>query len=1828
MAFREDFGFTTPESPKIEPPDLLDFSLVVDDIPLASRVYEPDIGAALLANASAQRWDFVDRTIRLFEKSVLHADGNAEFIRNALNYADQNGSGNFLLLHLVEHNKRNLVERCINLGADVLKQATDGTAAIHIAASHSKLEMILDLFRHGADPMVQGGVKTQLPLHMACMRKYGALPTVQLLLENSQEDGRLTEDADGFTPLWRGVQAVNIPVIKELLKEHSYQQLALQNPVHKNDTVAHYALTLNQTTVFFILLEEGAPANIQNNDQQTLLHLAVLHGNSEAVEYLRARSADTMLLDRYERSPIADAVERGDHKIIESLISAYPESIRYRTKDGSTLCHLAALSGHPETVILLLSHGVYLHMPNKFGAVALHAASRAGHAGVVKALLKRGAKIDAQTKDGYTSLHIAIEYGKFRCVEVLIGDGASVHIKGGKAGETPLIIASRVPNSEQSVDLLIKSGAQVNARMTNGETALMVASRAGSLNMAALLMKNGAEASLANDNGETALHGAVRSNNYELCRTLLEYIAVKHGADVPATIVNLQNLEGETCVHYAAELISPVEDNGRSSRDMMLLMLRYGGEVHLQTKLTYETPLMYAARAGNNPALKDIFTALPPAKIQYALGRQSKIGWTAVHAATDMGLHETVKLLLKNNARIDVFDDQGKAALHIAAENGFVEILDLLLRSKAFVNSKTRSGFSALHLATMKGHTEMIHLLVEKHHAAVDVMSMLRQTPLHLAAKYKQPAIFQLLLQLGADPNIQDQNGQTPLFLATALDSVDVVALVLNSDSSNPLMRVDSQGLNVAHLAAKNGAAQVMDLLLERFPLQVISSQVESTEMKVVHFAAAEGHGEVLGKLVDAGASVSDEDKDGMNAVMHAAKNGHLTVLDVLQDRVSWNGRSIKTGLTALHLAAFWGEAETVQELLTKVAPGEKTAKPTVETATVRLTETEAGLTAVHFAAKAGHDNVVRLLLNYPQVELEARGEITGYTPLHMVALGGSIPPAVLLIAKSEACLSSVDKRGRNAMLVAAAHGKKDLCLYLISQGIDINAVDALGWSAVHHAAANSHLDVVKALVEQGADPQILSNDDKSPLAFAASSGNIGILNYLFSTRLNFEQLIQDHTFLVNLMQCAKPLNQLPLETFVVNTNSPVEAALQLTSFYRTMAVHDRARALDLEYAARYCETLANRLLTLACSRTKHPEVIFQSVDSKGETLLDLILDGQHKVVASLTDVQKHIMNLWKGGLELSDLQTFFIIIMFLVLPPTWITYNLPFKHRFKHIPLFRLLSNLAGSILFIVLLVFTFLTPNERLYERKSMAPNVQEWILIVWLVGLVLHEFTRKEERTGFGRLQLFVIILCVIGFIIQISAIPFPNSTQVTLLYIRAQFFATASLLSHIQLLSYMAFHRLFGPLSIVIGEIFRDLITFLVLLGCFLLGFTFAFSALYSEVYKAGQVAHRHHGGPLLFDATTAATSQHGPALAASHQEPHGRASVARDTSRLSAEDGLVGSPPGATATDEAQAHHKRPKRQVSHSAPQSGSHGTIAAHPSTGHVSPVKAGHQEPNHEPAAHGSENPSHGAEDAGHGTASGHSGQAEHGQGGHGGGHEGSHGGAGEHGGGEEHEDNGFWPEAHFVYPGPGPILNRVGDPVVSLEYMIWGIWMLIDPMENPTEESYRSLHPLPLQDQIPNAGNVWLRILVGVYLFVVWVVLLKLFIAMMVDSYERIKRSSDTEWRYGRARLIFGLSISEGTPAPLNLVSYAVNGVRYLYSKYCDSSAIVSASTSRTASGLDRRTSSRLSSNLSTGKPTAVKEIVDVIDWKDVVRIYNNQNKREMQQGEDTAEFAGQI
>lgn len=66
-----------------------------------------------------------------------------------------------------------------------------------------------------------------------------------------------------------------------------------------------------------------------------------------------------------DRVPVHIAAERGHSAIVDLLVDKCKASISARTKDGSTLMHIASQYGHPDTALTFLKKGVPLHMPNK-----------------------------------------------------------------------------------------------------------------------------------------------------------------------------------------------------------------------------------------------------------------------------------------------------------------------------------------------------------------------------------------------------------------------------------------------------------------------------------------------------------------------------------------------------------------------------------------------------------------------------------------------------------------------------------------------------------------------------------------------------------------------------------------------------------------------------------------------------------------------------------------------------------------------------------------------------------------------------------------------------------------------------------------------------------------------------------------------------------------------------------------------------------------------------------------------------------------------------------------------------------------------------------------------------------------------------------------------------------------------------------------------------------------------------------------------------------------------------------------------------------------------
>ncbi|KAM3929137.1 uncharacterized protein RB166_006918 [Leptodactylus fuscus] len=1383
----------------------------------------------ILQLATRGEWITLEQTLKGIDKGDLGASETDP----------ESGLTPFMIA--VRENRLSIVERFLELGVSLTEKSLDGRTALHLAAANSKDEIVRLLLAKKAEPNLPGGLKGQLPLHYTAQRPTGAISVIQTLLRASHKDARLIQDKDGCIPLFLAIESGNLGICKELLSSHTDAQLRATSKKY-GDCALHTCCRKRDMDLTKLIIEYGASVDCQNGEGQTPLHIAAWEGDETIVKFLHQCKANPNLSDQMDRSPLHIAAERGHTAIIEILTEKFRASVLARTKDGDTLLHIASHCGHPETALTFLKKGVLLHMPNKSGALCLHAAAKRGHTAVVKALLQKGAQVDARTKENYTALHIAVENCKPQVVQTLLGFGAQVQPKGGKDQETPLHIAARIKDGEKVAEILLKSGADVNMERANGETAMHVAAQYGNIKMIRALMEEGGEVTWQSKTRENALHTAVRHCHLPIVEVILDYLTNERSQSDAVACVNQPNQAGETPLHLAAamgkDMIHCEEEDVRIIR----LLLDHDADISGTTSQTGETPLHYCARMGNEDVLLEMIKHIGSNQMQQTMNRQEKNGWSPLLVAAERGHTGIIKILLQNHARVDVFDEHGKAALHLACENGHDKIADVLLWHKAFVNAKTKLGLTPLHLCAQNGFNHLVKLLVETHLANIDIMSLTKRTPLHLAALNGQLDVCNSLLTMKADVYAADIQGQTPLHLAAENDHSEVVKLFLKH-RPELVTSANMEGSTCAHIAAAKGSVAVIKELLKSNMSSVTTARNKTNDSTPLHLAASGGHAEVVKVLLEAGASASDEDAEGMSAVHLAAKNGHINVLDVVKGSVSFHITSTKTGFTALHVAAHFGQVDFVREILTKV-PATILSEPPKTTADMVLVKEhggESGYTPLHLASQSGHESLVRLLLNYTGVQADVATRRQGSTPIHLAAQNGHTAVVGLLLSKSTSQLHVKDNRGRTCLHLAAANGHIEMMRALIGQGAEINVADKNGWSPLHFAAKSGFLETVRFLVECGANPTMECNDGKTAIQYAAGDNHQEVVSFLLKRSHNTLRLTEDRKFVFDLMVCGKLNSNRIIEEYILNSAAPLDTAVKLSRAFSVTALKEKERSVDLLNAAKYTEAMATELLTLA-SGSKNAGYILRAIDHRGTTILDCLIECEQKDVVAHPAVQKYLTEVWYGNLDWSAWKLVLLFFTFLACPPVWLVFSLPLKHRFNKIPIMKFMSYLASHIFLLVLFILTIVYPPLSPIFEGRMIPSWNEWLLLAWLSGTLVSELTHQGERSGLAWIRVFVLGFSAVAFFCHLLAFLFTEIDRLHCLFARNIFLGIAMTLSFVQFLEFLTFHHLFGPWAIIIRDLIKDLTRFAVILALFHVAFTMQLSAVYQPVYpesKANQ-----------------------------------------------------------------------------------------------------------------------------------------------------------------------------------------------------------------------------------------------------------------------------------------------------------------------------------------------------------------------------------------------------
>ncbi len=314
--------------------------------------------------------------------------------------------------------------------------------------------------------------------------------------------------------------------------------------------------------------------------------------------------------------------------------------------------------------------------------------------------------------------------------------------------DTALIIAAKA-GAKDSVDLLLKAGAEIEASDINGSTALHWAAQRGHLDVVKLLIANNAEINATGAGKNTALHFAVSSGHADVVATLLDM-----GADI--TVKNRRRgaylglwgrrLESENALDLAIkhhpELIPllllkaitlPLDKQNTLLHSRYFNVLIYAAMQHplllddLMAELRKQdesviSPLL-SSRAGEGKTTLMTFAAL--GRIEAARGLLD-LGAdmeavdanqnTALHEAANKGHANIIELLLekgsaKKSALIESSNSQGNTPLHLAVSNGG-RVVSVLLEQGANLNARNNEGKNALDIARKNSNSETMKLLL------------------------------------------------------------------------------------------------------------------------------------------------------------------------------------------------------------------------------------------------------------------------------------------------------------------------------------------------------------------------------------------------------------------------------------------------------------------------------------------------------------------------------------------------------------------------------------------------------------------------------------------------------------------------------------------------------------------------------------------------------------------------------------------------------------------------------------------------------------------------------------------------------------------------------------------------------------------------------------------------------------------------------------------------------------------------------------------------------------------------------------------------------------
>ena len=393
--------------------------------------------------------------------------------------------------------------------------------------------------------------------------------------------------------------------------------------------------------------------------------------------------------------------------------------------------------------------------------------------------------INPNTKDihGNTALHIAATSLRSReAFLALMEYGANIFLKNNQ-GKTALDIA--YDNKRNDI-----AGLLLDLKDNDGNSLLHKAVIQNDLNTTTILLKLGVDVSLKNNQGKTALDMVYEDGLEDIVNLLINFQdkngnSLLHEAalqnDLSTTYMLLQfganpnakNNYGNTPLHFAAF---------RNNVEIFGLLLEYGSMINARNDDEFTVPEM-ALNEGNNEI------------IDFIIKQQDDLGNSFLHYFISRNDIRMTAALLAIDSPIDLKNKQGKTPLDLAAKKE--DITQFILSCK----DNSEKGYLHLFSASVQDLETAIQLL--RLGANPNAQDAEGNTPLHVALYNNNKEVIPELIGFGARIEIKNKQGQAPIDIAEK----DEALKKLLGYQENSIQEVPNNTLSDSKLSEKEGPA-------------------------------------------------------------------------------------------------------------------------------------------------------------------------------------------------------------------------------------------------------------------------------------------------------------------------------------------------------------------------------------------------------------------------------------------------------------------------------------------------------------------------------------------------------------------------------------------------------------------------------------------------------------------------------------------------------------------------------------------------------------------------------------------------------------------------------------------------------------------------------------------------------------------------------------------------------------------------------------------------------------------------------------------------------------